>query len=79
MQSLIQSLITIVETVLHYVDFPLGGVVTLGGLWYKVFQQHSQRVSHYIYGWVGERGRCERVSHLYLCVCVCVCVGGGLM
>ena len=43
-QSFIQSLTTIVETALHGVYCPLGGIVMLGGLWYKVFQQHSHRV-----------------------------------
>ena len=44
-QSVIQSLLAIVERVLHSVYCPLGGIVMLGGLWYCVFQQHSHRVS----------------------------------
>ena len=43
-QSVIQSLISILETALHNVYCPLGGIVMLAGMWYKVFQGYSQRV-----------------------------------
>ena len=43
-QSFMQSLSAVVEAALHNVYCPLGGLVQLAGLWYKVFQQHSHRV-----------------------------------
>lgn len=39
-----QSLMGVVESSLHYVYCPLGGLVMLAALWNKAFQQFSQRV-----------------------------------
>ena len=46
-QSFMQSLMTVVESALHYVYCPLGGLVMLAALWNKAFQQFSQRVHMY--------------------------------
>ena len=42
-QPLTQSLISLVEAALRSVYCPLGGLVMLGGMWYRVFQ-NNQRV-----------------------------------
>lgn len=44
-QSLSQSLSTIIEFALYNVYCPLSGLVELAALWYRLFQQHSHRVS----------------------------------
>ena len=43
-QSFMQSLMAVVESALHNVYCPLGGLVMLAALWNKAFQQFSQRV-----------------------------------
>ena len=43
-QSLSQSFLSIVEFALYNVYIPLGGLVELGSVWYRLFQQHSHRV-----------------------------------
>lgn len=44
-QLFMQSLAAILEAALRHVYVPFAGLVTLAGLWYKVFQQHSSRES----------------------------------
>ena len=43
-QAFMQSLMGVVESSLHNVYCPLGGLVMLAALWNKAFQQVSQRV-----------------------------------
>ncbi len=42
--ALIQSLFGIIEFALYNVYFPVGGMVELASLWYRLFQQQSHRV-----------------------------------
>lgn len=42
-QSLSQSLFYIIEFALYNVYIPVGGLVELGSVWYRLFQQHSHR------------------------------------
>ncbi len=42
--ALTQSLLSIVEFALYNVYVPLGGLVEIASLWYRLFQQQSQRV-----------------------------------
>lgn len=42
--ALIQSLLAIIEFALYNVYVPVGGMVELASLWYRLFQQQSHRV-----------------------------------
>ena len=50
-QSFSQSVTAIIEFALYNVYCPLGGLVELVALWYKLFQQHNHRVSVYWPTW----------------------------